>query len=490
MAARGEPETARHFQSGRRSRSCFPASNVDIDLSSLEFWARPYGERERAFRWLRDNDPVSWHRPPEPLAPGLENAKGFWAIVRYEDIKAISRNPKVFSSAEGVFLDDFPQLETILSFIVMDDPRHQALRNITQAAFSPRNIRRMEQQIDAMARQIVDEVAPLGSGDLCELVFKQLPGRVFAEVFVGLKDMHRREVLIDGAEQLGAWADPRYAHIGPPLAVFQDAAQRIMVIAREEAARCRHEPDDNLMSWIVQAQHEGEHMTEAELGAFFTLLVGAANDTSRHAMAHAVLNLQHHPDEKARLLEDFEGRIDSAVEELLRWSPPLMHFRRTAVEDFDLEGVTIKAGDKVVLWYCSGNRDERAFPEPDRFDILRSPNRNLSFGNGPHYCMGAALGRQMVKSILRQFTNRMPDLRVAEPAMLLSNFMNGVLSLEGTWTSPRPQRWVCQSCGFIYDPERGDPDGGIVPGTAFEDIPDSWSCPMCGACKSDFVPVA
>src|SRR6266404_2542151 len=317
MAARGEPETARHFQSGRRSRSCFPASNVDIDLSSLEFWARPYEERERAFRWLRDNDPVSWHRPPEPL------------------------------------------------------------RNITQAAFSPRNIRRMEQQIDAMARQIVDEVAPLGSGDLCELVFKQLPGRVFAEVFVGLKDMHRREVLIDGAEQLGAWADPRYAHIGPPLAVFQDAAQRIMAIAHEEAARCRREPDENLMSWIVQAQHEGQHMTEAELGAFFTLLVGAANDTSRHAMAHAVLNLQHHPDEKARLLEDFEGRIDGAVEELLRWSPPLMHFRRTAVEDFDLEGVTIKAGDKVVLWYCSGNRDERAFPEPDRFDILRSPNRNL-----------------------------------------------------------------------------------------------------------------
>src|SRR6266481_1551071 len=189
MAARGEPETARHFQSGRRSRSCFPASNVDIDLSSLEFWARPYEERERAFRWLRDNDPVSWHRPPEPLAPGLENAKGFWAIVRYEDIKAISRNPKVFSSAEGVFLDDFPQLETILSFIVMDDPRHQALRNITQAAFSPRNIRRMEQQIDAMARQIVDEVAPLGDGDLCELVFKQLPGLVFAEVFVGIKDV-------------------------------------------------------------------------------------------------------------------------------------------------------------------------------------------------------------------------------------------------------------------------------------------------------------
>ncbi len=404
-----------------------------IELSSLEFWARPYEDRERAFRWLRDHEPVSWHRPPEPLAPGLENAKGFWAIVRYEDIKEISRNAKVFSSAEGVFLDDFPQLETILSFIVMDDTRHQQLRNITQAAFSPRNIRRMEQQIDAMATRIVDEVAPLGDGDLCELVFKQLPGLVFAEVFVGIKDVRRRKVLIEGAEQLGAWADPTYAHIGPPLAVFQDAAQRIMTIAYEEADRCRREHDDNLMSWVVQAQFEGQRMTEAEMGAFFTLLVGAANDTSRHAMAHAVLNLQRHPDQKALLREDFDGRIDGAVEELLRWSPPLMHFRRTALRDVELHGVTIKAGDKVVLWYCSGNRDERAFLEPDRFDILRSPNRHLSFGNGPHYCLGAALGRQMIKSILRQFTNRMPDLEVGEPTMLLSNFMNGVLSLKGSW---------------------------------------------------------
>jgi cytochrome P450 len=188
------------------------------------------------------------------------------------------------------------------------------------------------------------------------------------------------------------------------------------------------------MSWIVGAQHEGQSMTKAELGAFFTLLVGAANDTSRHAMAHAVLNLQRHPDQKALLLQDFDGRIDSAIEELLRWSPPLMHFRRTAVEDYELDGVTIKAGDKVVLWYCSGNRDASAFPEPDGFDILRSPNRHLSFGNGPHYCMGSALGRQMVKSILRQFKLQMPDLVVGEPVMLLSNFMNGILSLKGTWT--------------------------------------------------------
>ncbi len=412
-------------------------SAPDIDLSSLTFWARPYEEREGTFKWLRDHQPVSWHRPPEPLAPGLENTKGYWAIVRYEHLKELSRNDTVFSSAEGVFLDDFPNLETILSFIVMDDPRHKALRGITQFAFSPRNIRRMEQQIREMAATVVDEVVSLGKGDLCELVFKQLPGRVFAEVFVGLKDAHRREVLIECAEQLGAWADPMYAHIGPPLAVFQDAGRRIMEIAHEEAARCRREPDDNLMTWIVQANYEGQQMTEQELGAFFTLLVAAANDTSRHAMAHAVINLEKHPEQKALLRADFEERIDGAVEELMGWSPPLMHFRRTALQDFNLDGTIIKAGDKVVLWYCAGNRDERVITDPDRFDVLRTPNRHLSFGNGPHYCMGASLGRQMVKCILREFATRMPDLKIGEPTMLLSNFMNGVLALEGSWTPPR-----------------------------------------------------
>ena len=409
---------------------------LGIDLSAMDFWAQPYEVRERAFRRLRDEAPVSWHRPPEPLAPGLQNTKGYWAIVRYEHLKELSRNDTVFSSAEGVFLDDFPNLETILSFIVMDDPRHKALRGITQYAFSPRNIRRMEQQIRDMATRVIDDIIERGHGDLCELVFKQLPGRVFAEVFVGLKDPHRAHQLIESAEQLGAWADPSYAHIGPPLAVFQDAGRKIMDIAHEEAARCRREPDDNLMSWVVEANYEGQQMTHDELGAFFTLLVGAANDTSRHAMAHAVINLHRHPAQKALLLEDFEGRIDTAVEELMRWSPPLMHFRRTALSDFELDGTVIKAGDKVVLWYCSGNRDERVIADPDRFDILRAPNRHLSFGNGPHFCMGAALGRQMVKCILREFTTRMPDLEIGEPTMLLSNFMNGVLALEGRWTPP------------------------------------------------------
>lgn len=413
-----------------------PVPTDNIDLSAVEFWAKPWDERCEAFRYLRDHDPVTWQPAPEALAPGLENVKGYWAITRHDDIRALSRNTTVFSSAEGVFMDDFPALETILSFLVMDAPRHTQLRGIVASAFTPNHIRRMEDQIRDEATRLVDEIVGLAQADLCEVMFKELPGRIFAD-FVGVTDIGQRTTLIEGAEQLGSWLDPKYAHIGSPLEVFVDAAQKIMSVSTTEAEKRRYQPGDDLVTWIVEAEFEGERMTEAEISAFFCLLVGAANDTTRHAMAHSVITLQQYPEQKALLMEDFEGRIDGAVEEILRWQPPLMHFRRTAIADFELAGKTIKAGDKVVLWYFSGNRDERAFDNPDTFDILRHPNRHLAFGaGGPHFCMGAALGRQVLKAALRELSHRMPDLQVGQPDMLLSNFMNGVKSLPATWTPP------------------------------------------------------
>jgi cytochrome P450 len=335
-----------------------------------------------------------------------------------------------------VFVDDFPNLEQILSFIVMDAPRHTHLRGIVQSAFSPRNIRKMEDQIRGEVSRLVGEVAPLGAGDLCELMFKELPGRIFAD-FVGVEDREVRVILMEGAEQMGSWADPKYAHVGAPLEVFVGAAQAIMQIAASEGVKRREQPGDDLLTWIIQAEFEGERMTEAEIGAFFTLLVAAANDTTRHAMAHAISTLQEHPEAKAYLLEDYDARVDDAVEELLRWKPPLLHFRRTAVSDFEIHGKTIEAGDKVVLWYVSGNYDERAYENPETFDVTRRPNLHLAFGaGGPHFCMGNALGRAMIKFALKELYTRVPDIEVREPELLLSNFMNGVISLHGKWTPP------------------------------------------------------
>lgn len=404
----------------------------NTELNKLAFWAQPAEQRDAAFAWLRANDPVAWHEAPDPIAPDLPNEAGFWSLTKHEDIKYVSRNPKLFSSAYGVFVDDFPQLETILSFIVMDAPRHTALRGIVNSTFTPRNVRRLEDDIKNTVKGVVEDMKNLGEGDIAQVLAKEIPGRIFAS-FMGVKDGDLRQQIMDAAEQLGSWADPEYAFIGHPLEVFVDAADRLKVICADMAKERTKNPSDDLMTWILQAEYEGEKMTDEELGAFFCLLAGGTNDTTRHATAHALIELEKFPEQKAWLYEDFENRADLAVNELLRWKPPLMHFRRTANQDFELRGKTIKAGDKVVIWYASGNRDEEVFENSMSLDLSRNPNPHQAFGGGGvHLCLGAALGRQMIKHALKEVHEQI-DYQLGEPEYMLSNFMQGVMHLPGTW---------------------------------------------------------
>ncbi|MDN5872769.1 MAG: cytochrome P450 [Sinobacteraceae bacterium] len=406
----------------------------EIDISTLEFWKNSWDDRDEIFKYLRNNDPVSWHRAPDALAPGLENSQGFWAIAKHADIQEVSRQADKFSSAEGVFMDDFPQLESMLSFIVTDAPRHTELRGIVSSAFTPRNIRKMQDQIREVVYEVVNDMISLGEGDLCQLLTKEVPGRVFSRFF-GITDPKRRQFVMDMAEQLGAWGDPEYSHVGTPLDVFATASKALSGTALEIARERHGQESDDLLTWIVNARYEGQHMTDDEVGVFFALLAGAANDTTRHAMAHAIVTLQKHPDQRKFLFEDFEGRADIAINELLRWQPPLMHFRRTATQDYVLRGKTIKKGDKVVMWYSSGNRDEEVFDNPYTLDLQRNPNPHLAFGGGgAHLCLGSALGKSILKSQLREVYSRMPDIKVGEPTYMLSNFMNGVMKLPGKWT--------------------------------------------------------
>lgn len=410
--------------------------SAELNLSTLRFWEQPRQLHHDTFKWLRENEPVSWHEPPEALDPNLDNAKGYWSIVKHAHIKEISRNPQVFSSAEGVFLDDFPQLETMLSFIVTDAPRHPQMRGIVSAAFTPKHIKKMEEDTKQTVRDIIDQVAPLGEGDLCELITKEVPGRVFASFF-GITEREEVQYTMDLAEQMGAWADPEYAHIGSPLQVFADASSRLGELALRLAKQRREKPGDDLMTWVSQAQHEGQKMTVEEVGVFFALLAGAANDTTRHSMAHLLALFDEHPDQLEYVFEDFDARAEDAVNEALRIEPPLMHFRRTAVEDYELGGKTIKAGDKVVLWYISGNRDADVFENPDTFDVRRpwKQNPHQAFGGGgAHYCLGNMLGKQMLKSEMWEIYTRMKNLKVGERDPMVSNFMNGVMTMPGTWT--------------------------------------------------------
>ena len=414
------------------------ASTEDMDtrLNSLEFWAKPRAYRHEAFRWLRNNKPISWNEPPESLDPNLQNAKGFWSIVKHKHLREVSRNVEVFSSADGVFIDDFPQLETMLSFIVTDPPRHTQLRNIVTVAFTPRNIRKMTGQIAGIVEKIIDDVAPRGEGDLCELITKEVPGQVFCSM-LGITDRDQIQYTMDAAEQFACWNDPEYAHIGSPLMVFADASMKLATLANELVPERMKNPGDDLLSWVAEAQYEGKKLNQDEVGVFFALLAAGANDTTRHMMASTLDLFQKHPDQLTYLMEDFDGRVDDAVNEALRMEPPLMHFRRTATQDYQLDDVTFEKGDKVVMWYYGSNRDEEVFENSEQMDISRDEKHNphQSFGaGGPHYCLGHILGREVLKAQMREIYHRMKDLEVGEPDLLLSNFMNGTKRLPAKWT--------------------------------------------------------
>ncbi|QLL06486.1 cytochrome P450 [Mycobacterium vicinigordonae] len=409
----------------------------DIDLSAREFWAKPHEERDAAFAILRQENPVAWSRPADSdLLPPEQNTKGFWSLTKHEDIRMASRHTETFSSAQGITMEDFPpeMIHIAQSFIAMDAPRHTQLRGITMEAFKPRNMRRLQAWIQGHAHDLISEIAQLGEGDFVELVSVKLPARIFGSFF-GLPPGEIHEKTIHAAQRLLGWTDPEVCGESSALELFLGAVMDLNETASILIPERRAHPGDDLLTWMVQAEFDGEKMTDEELMGFFVLLAVAANDTTRHASAHAIHAFSQFPRQRELLAADVAGRVDTAVEEVLRWASPLLHMRRTAIRDFSLRGADIKAGDKVVLWYVSGNRDEDIFDRPFEFDILRNPNPHIAFGGGgPHFCLGAALARTMLRSLLTEVYTRIPDITAPEPHFQVANFINGINSLPATWT--------------------------------------------------------
>jgi cytochrome P450 len=316
----------------------------------------------------------------------------------------------------------------------MDPPGHDELRGIVQKAFSPGRMRSMEDWIRGHAHDVVAAMAPQGEADLVKDLAKPLPGLIYAH-YIGVDSIELRDRVVQAADQLGSWNDPEYTATMAPAEVFFSAAQTLSSIALELAEQRRQLPGDDMVTWLVEAEFEGHRMEDSDIASFFVMLSGASNDTTGHAIAHSLVELECHPEQKAWLLEDFEGRIITAVEELLRWRPPLVHFRRTAAEDYKLRDKLIRKGDKVVLWYESGNFDEEVFTDPEQLDLSRTNNRHLAFGGGGvHFCLGAALGRQLLKAALREVYTQLPDLRLGRPDEGFSNLMNHMRHLPATWT--------------------------------------------------------
>jgi cytochrome P450 len=397
----------------------------------MEFWARTPAGREEGFAELRDTAPVSWHRQPESqLLPESEGTGGYWAIVRYEDVREVSRDPERFRSGAGVMFEDIPEemLEASQSFLAMDDPRHASLRKLVAEGFKPRAVKRIEDGIRADARTIVDELGEQFEGDFVEAVAKRLPMMTIMRM-LGVPEQDQEAVLwsVDAAV---SWNDPEFLAGRTPLEVVGESMAIMTGLAFRLCAERREQPADDLITDLVQADVDGERLTDAEISAFVVLLSVAGNDTTRHTTSHAMRALCDFPDQRALLMDDLAGRIETAVEEFVRWASPVMTFRRTATRDTDVSGQPIAAGEKVVMFYPSANRDESVFERPNELDIGRSPNRHVGFGGGgPHFCMGASLARAQLNAIFTELLSRFPELEAGDPAYVVGNFVNGITTM-------------------------------------------------------------
>ena len=409
-----------------------------IDLSATEFWGLPLTERAAAFARLRAEPRPRYFEEPE--TPFSEQGPGYYALVRYTDVVEASKYPAVFSSAQGATsIPDLPVEfnEYFGSMINMDDPRHARLRRIVSRAFSPRMVARFQDNAQQVATAIVDDLLATGPCDFVSHVAARLPLKIICDMMGIPGDQF--EMVLANTNIILSGADPEFMSEDLDVAVTQllGAGQELADLVTSLAAARAESPADDLVSALVTANIDGEQLTSAELASFFILLVVAGNETTRTALSHGLMLLTEYPDQRALLLADLENRIEGAVEEIVRYASPVLFMRRTLTRDYAMKGQDYRAGDKVVLFYYSANRDEAVFADPDRFDITRAPNPHVGFGAaGPHFCLGAHLARRELNVMLRELLTRVPDITAAGPDRLLSSFINGIKRLPCQLRAP------------------------------------------------------
>jgi cytochrome P450 len=400
-----------------------------ISLSPLAFWAQTAKQRETSFKTLRDERPVSWH-PPLEGALMMAEQDGFWAVTRHSDVQAVSKNPTLFCSGRGVMMEEVPAelLEAAQSFLAMDAPRQPALRKLVSAAFTPRQLATIDERIREQAVAIVDDLLETTEGDFVEQVSKRLPMWTIYEM-MGLPS-DRREEAAHHADGMVSWADPDVAAGREPGEVLNESLVGLVTIAFEEIERRRANPTDDLMTNLVQAEVDGEQLTDAEIASFFVLLSVAGNDTTRNSISLGMKALCDFPEQRARLSADFDAVIKPALEEIIRYATPVMTFRRTATADTELGGEQIREGDWVVTLFSSANYDDRVFAEPTLLDLRRTPNPHVAFGGGgPHFCMGSQLAKTQLRYLFGELVQRAPGLQLGEPDYLVGNFVHAVKSV-------------------------------------------------------------
>ena len=403
-----------------------------IDLSNTEFWGQPL--RRTGARPSRGCGRSRRRRSspsPSPRSPSRARVTTPWSGT--PTWLEASRNPEVFSSAKGATsIPDLPAEfnEYFGSMINMDDPRHARLRRIVSRAFSPRMVAKFQEDVQRAAADVVDDLLAAGPCDFVASVAARLPLKIICDM-MGIPD-DQYEMVLANTSIILSGADPEFVSEDLDQAVLQvlGAGQALADLLAGLAAARAEAPAEDLVSALVTANIDGEQLTAAELASFFILLVVAGNETTRNALSHGLMLLTEFPDQRALLLADLEHRLEGAVEEIVRYSSPVLFMRRTLTRDYTMNGHEYREGDKTVLFYYSANRDEAVFADPDRFDITRSPNPHVGFGAaGPHYCLGAHLARREITVMLRELLTRVPDITAGEPDRLLSSFINGIKRL-------------------------------------------------------------
>jgi cholest-4-en-3-one 26-monooxygenase len=380
------------------------------------------------FRRMRAEAPVYWHAEPD-------GGRGFWAVTKYSDVVAISKNPGTFSSARGAtFIQDQNDIDlpVMQSFMLnMDPPQHIRFRNLVKHAFAPKSLPALEPGIRKTVRQIIDRVAVQGHCDFVRDVACQLPLRVIAEM-IGVPD-EDRDMVYEWSNKMVGFDDPEVRN---SFADCQAAAMEMFQYAGTLGQARLDKPGNDLISMLMKGVTDGG-LSAMEFASFFMLLFVAGNETTRNATSGGVLALLEHPEQMRLLLQNPE-LLPSAVEEILRWVSPLIYFRRTATRDTEIRGVQIRENDKVAMWYPSANRDEEVFANPDTFDIAREPNEHLAFGVGQHWCLGANLARMELRCMFEEILRRLPAIELdGQPQRLRSNFLNGIKTMPVRFPAER-----------------------------------------------------
>jgi cholest-4-en-3-one 26-monooxygenase len=399
-----------------------------IDLLDLDRFQRL--EHHEMFRRLRAEDPVSRHDEP--------NGAGFWNVVRHDDVLTVSRDSELYSSERGGVSIMDPELQggfdtRGVMMLYTDPPKHTRYRLLVNKGFTPRMIGLLEQYLRHRSRLIVDNVIERGSCDFVVDLASELPLQAIAEI-MGVPQEDRR-LLFEWSNAMVGADDPEFQRDGETRA--QEASAQLYAYANELAKQRQRDPRDDIVTKLVNAEVEGEKLSELEFDMFMLLLSVAGNETTRNATAWGMWALMQHPDQYAALRDDLDGMSGPAIEEILRWASPVYHFRRTATRATELRGREIAEGDKVVMWYISANRDEAVFDDPFRFDITRDANEQVAFGGGGHhFCLGANLARMELQLIFREVLERIPDMHtVDDPQILRSNFIGGIKHMPVEFTA-------------------------------------------------------